>query len=584
MKNIVKIFSSDRRRLGTNVVAVIMLIGLTIVPALYAWFNILSNWDPYQPKATSQVKVAVASNDVGFCVEDVWINMGETIMESLAGNTTIGWEFPDTVEEAVDGVYSGKYYAAIIMPEDFSEDMFSFLTQDFIHPKLVYYVNEKKNAIAVKITDKAQTAVARQVNAAMISTIAETVVEKLGTVVDSDIAKALGADENTTLLDVAIEKLETMDEKMEGFLLVIDNFVEIVDSTQSALNTAGSKTELDQTIENSQAGIGAIQDALDSNAGNLFSSSNALSGSLSDVSSLLGSISAAYKSMGGSTAELKETLTEAKTSLLGTKELLADVKVSLEDNLERLYEIRNGEGYQMLLGLLAQDPEKLGEFLSEPVLIETESIYPIANYGSAMAGFYTVLALWVGALILVALLHTHVSMEPEFETANLVERFFGRYLIFYLVGQAQALLTCLGDLYYIGIQCEHPLMLWFACSFTSFVFTAIMYSMTFALENVGQALCVVIMVIQVAGAGGTFPIQVLPKIYQDVSGFLPFPYAMDALKETIGGLYENDYWICLAKLSIFAVCSFAFGIGASIPAKRVNEMVEKSKKSSGIML
>ncbi len=584
MRNVFRIFSSDRRRLGTNVVAVIIMIGLTIVPALYAWFNILSNWDPYEPEATSNVKVAVASNDRGFEMEGIEINMGNTVMESLASNTTIGWQFPETVDDAIAGVYSGEYYAALIMPEDFSEDMFSFLTEDFVHPELIYYVNEKKNAIAVKITDKAQTAVARQVNAAMISTIAKTAIDKLGTVVDSDIAKALGVDENTTLLDVAITKLEEMDEKMDTFSTLLDSFVEIVDSTQSALNTAGSKTELDQTIANSQAGIGAIQDALNSNAGNMLSASGALSGSLADVSSLLGSISSAFKSMGGSTAELKETLADAKTSLLSTKEMLIGAQESLEDNLDRLYEIRNGEGYRMLLGLLEQDPEKLGDFLSEPVSIETESIFPISNYGSAMAGFYTVLALWVGALISVALLHTHVEIEPEFATANLVERFFGRYLIFYLLGQAQALLTCMGDLYYIGIQCKHPFMLWFACSFTSFVFTAIMYSLTFALENVGQALCVVIMVVQVAGAGGTFPIQVLPKIYQDVSKFLPFPYAMDALKETIGGFYENDYWLYLAKLAIFALCFFAFGIAASIPAKRVNAMVTKSKKRSGVML
>jgi putative membrane protein len=62
MLNIFRIFISDFKRLKTNVVAVVMVIGLSILPCLYAWFNILSNWSPYGPDATSNIKVAVASD------------------------------------------------------------------------------------------------------------------------------------------------------------------------------------------------------------------------------------------------------------------------------------------------------------------------------------------------------------------------------------------------------------------------------------------------------------------------------------------------------------------------------------------
>ena len=127
MLNIFRIFISDFKRLKTNVVAVVMVIGLSILPCLYAWFNILSNWSPYGPDATSNIKVAVASDDKGITIDDTEFNMGETVIEGLEANTTIGWVFTDTTEEAIDGVYSGDYYAALIMPEDFLRMRWSIL-------------------------------------------------------------------------------------------------------------------------------------------------------------------------------------------------------------------------------------------------------------------------------------------------------------------------------------------------------------------------------------------------------------------------------------------------------------------------
>ena len=111
MKNILRIFLADFKRVKTNVVAVVIVIGLSILPCLYAWFNILSNWSPYGPDATSNIKVAVASDDAGLTIDDISFNMGENVIDGLKSNTSIGWVFTDTTDEAIDGVYSGTYYA-----------------------------------------------------------------------------------------------------------------------------------------------------------------------------------------------------------------------------------------------------------------------------------------------------------------------------------------------------------------------------------------------------------------------------------------------------------------------------------------
>lgn len=239
--------------------------------------------------------------------------------------------------------------------------------------------------------------------------------------------------------------------------------------------------------------------------------------------------------------------------------------------------------------MVAMDSQEVSSFMAAPLTMEEVDMYPIDNYGSAMSPFYTVLALWVGALITVAIVHVPVkSLEPgvklDVKDLKPYQAFFGRYITFFIIGEIQALLTALGDLFYIGIQCVNPIKFMFGCLFISFVFTMISYSLTYAFDNIGEALVVVIMVIQVAGAGGTFPIEVLPKVYQAIYKYLPFNYAMNALRECVGGLYRWDYFKYLGYLLVFVVVSLFIGLVLSIPAKKLNEMIIKSKKKSGVML
>ena len=221
MLNIFRIFISDFKRLKTNVVAVVMVIGLSILPCLYAWFNILSNWSPYGPDATSNIKVAVASDDKGITIDDTEFNMGETVIEGLEANTTIGWVFTDTTEEAVDGVYSGDYYAALIMPEDFTEDMVSFLADEMEHPEITYYTNEKKNAIAPKITDKAKTAVQQTVNTQFISTLIKSCMQVSDGLIDSSVLEEETGSSN--VIDMLIGKLEEADADLAVYENLLDS-------------------------------------------------------------------------------------------------------------------------------------------------------------------------------------------------------------------------------------------------------------------------------------------------------------------------------------------------------------------------
>ena len=152
MKNIWKIFTKDVKQLVKQPFALIIIIGLCVIPSLYAWFNIFANWDPYAN--TGGIPVAVVSLDQDYMLKDgSVVNMGESVLESLHSNTSVKWIFPDTEEEAEEGVEAGKYYAAIVITDKFTYSMYNAFSDDFENPALIYYQNQKSNAIATKITD-----------------------------------------------------------------------------------------------------------------------------------------------------------------------------------------------------------------------------------------------------------------------------------------------------------------------------------------------------------------------------------------------------------------------------------------------
>ncbi len=721
MKNILKIFLLDVKRISSNVVALVFIMGLSVLPSLYAWFNILSNWDPYGPDATSRMQIAVCSDDMGAEIESVKVNIGDSVVEGLKSNTTIGWVFTDTTEEALAGVNNGEYYAALIIPETFTTDMMGFLNGDVTHGEIDYYENEKKNAIAPKITAKAQQAVKEQVNATFVSTLTESMVEF------GNVMSATEEQTGVSLLDALLEQLNELNRELSIYITMLDSFINIINSASSLLNTTQVMLpNLDSVVDNGQSTVNTLEGALIAADGSaraaarlltvsmdtidqsLTSLSGAISSHLSTIKSgiqgpetiaqyatiaeglqhsidinstlsslggvvpddvkqritneynnventfatltsdlkaiattgakteqdivnlsakiqgeiencraavralrddytynvqpridtmmddmrvsmigagdVLNSIDGNFSDVAVVLQQYKDTMEDGNGSLQDSRNMAVDLKNKLDEYIKHILSLSTDEQYQEIMDMLRTDPDLIGSFISSPVAIDTVEVYPIENYGSAMSPFYTILAIWVGALILVAIMHVKVEPDQKLHNVKQYQAFFGRYLMFYIVGQLQTLLIVLGNFFFIGIQCKSPFLFWFACSFISFVFTLMMYSLTVAFGNVGEAIAVVIMVLQVAGAGGTFPIEVLPEIYQKLYVFLPFTYGLRAMKECVAGMYGMDYWISLLWLSVFAAVSLFIGLVLAIPCRRLNEKIEESKAKTGIML
>ena len=181
MKNILAIFKADVRGLVKNVLALIIIIGLCILPSLYAWFNIYSNWDPYAN--TGNIKIAAYSEDEGYTGEDGTVqNMGGKILDNLKENTAIGWTMVNSGEEAIEGVKSGDYYAAVVIEKDFSYKMFNMFAEGFANPGITYYENEKKNAVATKLTDTAVSTLQQSIDAQFVDVVIRTVFEQTNNV------------------------------------------------------------------------------------------------------------------------------------------------------------------------------------------------------------------------------------------------------------------------------------------------------------------------------------------------------------------------------------------------------------------
>ena len=256
----------------------------------------------------------------------------------------------------------------------------------------------------------------------------------------------------------------------------------------------------------------------------------------------------------------------------------------MNELVQRLEQLRDNETLETIIEMLHGDPDEFAAFFSSPVIVETQTIYPINSYGTAMAPFYSTLALWVGCVVLAAVIK--VEADPKrlkLRHVTDAQLYWGRFLTYWFFGQIQSAVIVWGDLHILGCQCLHPGLLYFAGSVTSFVFVCLIYSLVLVIGDVGKAVVVVVMIVQIAGSSGSYPIEILPEIFTKIYVFFPYPYAINAMRETICGLYRYDYWKYLGQLLIFGAVGLFIGLVLRRPLHGVNEFVEEEMHESGVL-
>ncbi len=716
MRNIFKIFKSDLKNIARNIIVFIVIIGISILPALYAWFNIAANWDPYS--STNGISFAVCSKDKGYSYKVLTMNAGDQIVENLKQNDKMGWTFVDE-QEAIDGVENGTYYAAVIIPENFSECLFSVTTGKFNQAKLQYYINEKKNAVAPKITDKGVQTIQESVNETYVSTVTNVIATTLNLTTD-DITKTKKetADKITDSLDntkndivsfektvdVVISSLDTIDgivkankdmlpvvqqkieqtsnipkdikgtlrsvqkssaliteavndiinslktytEKLqskleesfanietdsasaaetlrsmtiisEKIIAVNNHIINILETAQesfgvdttsvtdklnlanehqadiiSSVNNAGdtiektgsipqkTQNDLRKLVSDSSKDFEVISSSFSAIKTQLDNAVNNVYDSLDNATQILLNLSGDVPNIGNALDNTSATISSMRKTFENLKDYLDSAITKIDNMKAKVIEIRDSTVVEDIVMPIIQDPKALGDFVSSPVAINTTRIHPVINYGSAMTPFYSSLAFWVGGIILVAVLKTDLTKHElrRLDKPTTTQLFFGRYLIFFFIGQLQSLIISLGDIFFLKVQINDPLMFVVGSLLSSFVYTLIIYSLTITFSTIGKALAVIILVIQIAGSGGTFPIEVLPEPFRVVSPLLPFKYGINALREAVAGSDVSAFGIHILYLFAFVPFALLLGLLLRKPCIKLitffNERVEES--------
>ena len=713
MKNIIEIFRNDIKEVFRKTNTWIIIVGLIFLPSMYAWPNILSSWDPYGH--TNNIKVAVTSEDAGATVDGKDLNLGNSLVEGLKNNKNLDWQFVSNKQQAEDGVRIGDYYASIVVPKNFSQDMTSVSRTEPKRATIEYTVNEKINAISPKITNSGASAIANNISKNFVETANGIIFEKLheaGIKFEENLPSIEKAKEEIfklndnfstyeSTLSELIAKVEyghnilnnvqnTLPEidrvatnsimiadkagitinNIQGFnerlLPIINNHLNVVEEVSKEANVIAK--ELQQKPDKTEE-IKARQKALDSRlqasterlqlVKNIFEYFNKLSNErlfnnqlervttlsndittikevnnniynkmdhydeiantvkeefvnksarINEVSSnmnsklnvevaplisqVLSKAEVNIDKVSGIIAreqgelpavERKLSETEVKISnaygkLLSLQAQMPSAKSKIQKLTDEIKKIDNGIDKNQLFNLLKVDYKQQAEFFANPVKLQENKLYHIENYGSAMTPFYTVLSIWVGSLLMSSLLTTKV--EDEENKYKPYQKYFGRGLLFVIISLFQTLIITLGDMYVLGTQAISPYRFVLYALLISLLFSSIIYTIVCILGNVGKAVCIVLLVLQLGSSGGTFPIQMTSEFFQALYPKVPFTYSIGLLREAVGGVYipavERDIKILFIYLMV-VLAGGAILVSLKARSEKLSRERERSK-------
>ncbi|WP_125154265.1 YhgE/Pip domain-containing protein [Clostridium rectalis] len=717
MKNTLKVFKRDMLSMIKNPVALIVVIGICVIPSLYAWVNIKACWDPYEN--TSTIPIAVVNNDKGVTFNNKELNIGNDVIKKLKDNHNIGWKFVNS-KQAELGVIDGTYYATIEIPENFSCDLTSLISDKPKKPEILYKVDTKTNPVATKIAGAAKTTLVDEITTNFISTVNETVFDSFNEMGENlqdkedKIIKVkdsiIKADENMDIILAALNNVNSNSENLSNYLLELKstipdmiksintlsdnkknskgflintqdtlnnaflnadfNFKEIESSTEKIQNLlkdlaiSGSdnssininstlskiKREIDfvntrinrlvvffqnindlhpskpvsqiivnlknimdnlnkekDSLDKLQQQVGSTnevnKDLINTISSNIFNIHKDVESEIKNynlkarpelnniVNNLIKATDDASKLIdlsGGLVNQIDELLSSGAEG----SELASDISKKLYDRLteykevigkisERLKMVDNKDLVK-IISILQSNPQFMGDFISSPFNLKEEPIYAIPNYGSAMTPVYTVLALWVGGLILTSVLRTDVVDFKGSKNITIRQKYFGKMLTFITFALIQGLVVAVGNKLILGVYTVNTFLMILFSLITAFTFSIIIYSCVALLGNVGKALAIVLMIVQLAGSGGTYPIQVDPMIFRILQPFFPFTYAIGGFREAIAGPLISSVVLDLVVLIVQAFIFILIGYFLKSPLHHKVSKFEAKFKESGI--
>lgn len=523
INNIIEIMKHDFHSALLNPIVITVLIAIIILPSLYAIINIEACWDPYEK--TGNMKFAVANLDNGTTYNNMSINVGNELVNTLKNNTNFNWVFVSE-SELREGVKNGTYYSGIIIPQNLSENVVSISSE---HPKtaiLYYIVNDKTNPVAPRIAQQGANAVYKEMNAKIVEFINLAAYSKLGQLQSS--------------LSSGSAKLSSGAVQLSGGAGQIQAGAGQVSSGAGQIQAGASQVSggAQQVSEGSakvQQGAAQIQSSIDP--------STLPEGKIKQV--VVGSLNLANASSqvaggSGNLAQSSSQLAMGSSQLAqGSLSLAAGASLLSSSASSALYAAAAalGGASSSLAGVTGINESVLGQYFYSPINLEKVNLYQASNYGSQVAPFYLVLSMWVGAVITCVMIRPGISAGTKYSP---LEMYFGKLGFYIVMALLQSAVT-ITLAFIIGIDIDNPIMFIFSCMLVSVVFMILIYSFISALGQVGKGLSILLLVFQISGTGGIYPIEIMDPIFKVLYPFLPMTYAINIIRESALGLLWSNY-------------------------------------------
>ncbi|MCI9130205.1 MAG: YhgE/Pip domain-containing protein [Eggerthellaceae bacterium] len=712
MHNAFAIFKEELRRMFSNVVSVVIAIGLIAMPSIFAWYNIIACWNVFDN--TGNLTVAVANTDEGYQSDlvPIRVNIGDQVVGELRANSQIDWVFT-TEDDALDGARSGRYYAAVVIPKEFSRDMLTFYSDTSNNADIIYYSNQKANAIAPKITDRGADTVSYEVNQVFATTLSEvalSLAESFSNYLDesdaqgaimqladhmgsaaasvrdvSEILRMYGslADDSAVIIqaakqasseagaqvdalkgaasgtagsvpDLVASMKNTVQALREALSAGSGDFAQVGDAadeafdqaSQSATQAAAQMRQTASTLSSRASAYGSLADRLDALAPAagpqyeqavrqaaelLRTQSSALSAAASSMQSAADKLESGMGNVDQERQEVKDLLAQASDSMdqasasfddmaAGLDQLAdqastlasnvrssvgslagvasgisggadaavdalegASAKISetsadldaaadgISDVADRLRQAVAAGDSDAVQNILSSDVSVFAKALAAPVAISRVPVYPAENFGSQMAPLYSTLALFIGSLLILVVMKPAPSRVVMRVAPHAKPRqvFFGHFGIMAFISLCQTTLTSMGNMLFLQVQVAEPWLYLLAFWVAGFVFTLIIYSLVVSFANLGKAIAVLMLIIQVTGCGGSFPLQILPGFVQALSPYLPATYAVGAMREAMMGTYGMVFWQQIVGLLAFCIPALLLGLALRKPLEKL---------------
>ncbi|MGO5287758.1 YhgE/Pip family protein [Pseudoscardovia suis] len=332
---------------------------------------------------------------------------------------------------------------------------------------------------------------------------------------------------------------------------------------QDATNTMNDTTALVTNLSNDTTSAVTSLDAMRSQlTGTTLPSINS---SFSTLNSALNSMSALATSQSREIAQintildqLDATLTQMQSVLSTTNDALGTLKTDLDTAATDVGLLANSTTWHNIMDAMDLDSGKISDFMSSPTKIETEKLYPVETYGSAMAALFTSLTMWIGGLACVIILRTDADDEGV-PGMTIRQGFMGRFMLMSVVSVLQAITVSVGEVV-LKVQMVNVPLFFFTSVIVGLIFLAFIYSLSVCFAHIGVGLAMVVAFLQIPGSSGLYPIEMMPSFFQRIYPLLPFTYSISMYRECIAGFYRNSYWMDLAKLTVFALVAFVLGL------------------------